>query len=99
MQILVTFLLLANAFAATCQQLYEMPANVQSRLSSFENPNGKKGSGGTTNKTAKGNGFEWIKEGETKSLLNVNGVGTIRRIWLTIDPDPVKLRSLRLQVF
>lgn len=99
MRILLILLFAAIAFAASSQQLYEMPASTQSRLSSFENPNGIKGAGGKTNKTAKGNAFEWIKAGETKSLLNVNGEGTIRRIWLTIDQNPVKLRSLRLQMF
>ena len=97
-----TFFLLCfliAAFTATAQQLYEMPQGVQSRLSSFENPDGIKGNGGKTNKTAKGNAFEWIQPGETKTLLNVNGEGTIQRIWLTIDQNPVKLRSLRLQMF
>lgn len=81
------------------QPLYEMQQGVQSRLSSFENPNGVKGQGAKTNKTAKGNAFETISPGETKSLLNINGEGIIQRIWLTIDQNPVKLRSLRLQFF
>ena len=49
-----------------------MPKDAESRLSSFENPNGIKGQGGKTNKTAKGNAFEFIKAGETKTLLNIN---------------------------
>ena len=81
------------------QSLYEMPANPQSRLSSFENPNGIKGNGGKTNKTAKGNAFENMEPGETKKLLDIKGEGTIQRIWLTIDHSAVKLRSLRLQFF
>ncbi len=81
------------------QSLYEMPANPQSRLSSFENPNSIKGNGGKTNKTAKGNAFENMEPGETKKLLDIKGEGTIQRIWLTIDHSPVKLRSLRLQFF
>ena len=83
----------------SAQQLYEMPKASESRLSSFENPNGIKGQGGKTNKTAKGNAWEWAKAGETKTLLDVKGQGTIQRIWLTIDQNPVKLRSLRLQFF
>ncbi len=93
------FVLVFTLYGIQAQQLYQMPAGVQSRVSSFENPNGIKGGGGKTNKTAKGNAFEWIKEGETKTLLNIKGEGTIRRIWLTIDQNPVKLRSLRLQMF
>ena len=81
------------------QEIYEMPANAQSRLSSFENPNGVKGAGGKTNKTAKGNAFEMLEGGATKTLLDITGEGTIQRIWMTIDQDPVKLRSLRLQIF
>ena len=81
------------------QEMYEMPANAQSRLSSFENPNGVKGAGGKTNKTAKGNAFEMLEGGATKTLLDITGEGTIQRIWMTIDQNPVKLRSLRLQIF
>jgi hypothetical protein len=32
-------------------------------------------------------------------LLNINGEGIIQRIWLTIDQNPLKLRSLRFQFF
>ena len=84
---------------SSAQQLYEMPNAAESRLSSFENPNGIRGQGGKTNKMAKGNAFEFIKPGETKTLLDIKGQGSIQRIWLTIDQTPVKLRSLRLQFF
>jgi hypothetical protein len=95
------FLLLFNSVALSLlsQQLYEMPKAAESRLSSFENPNGVKGGGGKTNKGAKGNAFETMKAGETKTLLSTRGEGTIRRIWITIDQTPLKLRSLRLQMF
>lgn len=85
--------------SAFSQSLFDMPANTQSRVSSFENLNGKTGSGGKTNQGAKGNAFEWIQLGETKILLNTTGEGIIQRIWMTIDKDPLKLRSLRLQMF
>jgi hypothetical protein len=81
------------------QTLYQKPKGVQSRLSSFENLNGIKGNGGRTNKTAKGNPAENLAPGESKTLLDVKGQGIVQRIWLTIDQNPVKLRSLRLQVF
>jgi len=90
---------LITTIISQAQSLYEMPANPQSRLSSFENPNGIKGNGGKTNKTAKGNAFENMEPGETKKLLDIKGEGTIQRIWLTIDHNPIKLRSLRLQFF
>jgi hypothetical protein len=87
------------ALVSPAQQVYEMPKAVESRLSSFENPNGIKGQGGKTNKTAKGNAFEFIKPGEAKKLLDIKGQGIIQRMWMTIDQTPLKLRSLRLQIF
>jgi hypothetical protein len=81
------------------QQLYQMQQGEESRVSSFENPNGKKGEGGKTNKTAKGNAFEWIYPGQSKVLLDIKKQGIIQRIWLTINQSPKLLRSLRLQMF
>ena len=99
MKYLIFILCLIFTIISQAQSLYEMPANPQSRLSSFENPNSIKGNGGKTNKTAKGNAFENMEPGETKKLLDIKGEGAIQRIWLTIDHNPVKLRSLRLQFF
>jgi hypothetical protein len=84
---------------ACSQQVFELPKGVDSRVSSFENLNGPRGQGAKTNKTAKGNAWEWLKPGESKSLLDIRGEGTIQRIWLTIDQNPVRLRSLRLQCY
>jgi hypothetical protein len=97
-KIIVSILILitANAYAQT---LYDFPAGVTSGLSSFENINGVKGAGGKTNKTAKGNAFEMIKPGETKTLLNISGAGIIQRMWITVNQNPIMLRSLRLQMF
>lgn len=82
------------------QEIFRMPANTQSRSSSFENLNGVKGSGGKTNKTAKGNAFESIKARESKILLDVKGAGIIQRMWMTInDRSPEMLRSLHLEIF
>jgi hypothetical protein len=99
MKKIAILLLLPIAMQSAAQTIYEMPVKTESRLSSFENPNGIKGNGGKTNKTAKGNAFEWVKPGEVKMLLDITGEGIIQRIWMTIDQDPVKLRSLRLQMF
>lgn len=94
------FLMFCNTMLiASGQQIFQMPKNAESRVSSFENPNGEKGSGGKTNKTAKGNAFETIKEGETKTLLDINAQGIIQRIWLTVNRSPLMLRSLRLRMF
>lgn len=99
MRYAILILLLGFTCALCGQSLYEMPKSAESRLSSFENPNGVKGQGAQANKTAKGNAFEFVKPGETKTLLDINGQGTIQRIWMTIDQNPVKLRSLRFQFF
>jgi len=99
MKYLFIVLCLQQAMILPAQTLYEMPVKPQSRLSSFENPNGIKGNGGKSNKTAKGNAFEFIEAGQTKNLLDIKGEGTIQRIWLTIDHSPLKLRSLRLQFY
>ena len=93
------FLLCGITLTDSAQQIFQMPKNADSRVSSFENPNGVKGNGGKTNKTAKGNAFETLKEGETKTLLDVNGQGIVQRIWLTVNRSPMMLRSLRLKMF
>ena len=64
MKYLILILCLIFTIISQAQSLYEMPANPQSRLSSFENPNSIKGNGGKTNKTAKGNAFENMEPGE-----------------------------------
>ncbi len=99
MKIILSFILSVCTTVSFAQQLFEMPKVVESRLSSFENPNGVKGQGGKSNKTAKGRAFEFIQAEETKTLLDIKGEGIVQRIWLTIDQNPVKLRSLRLQMF
>src|SRR6478672_10749256 len=99
MRIIFALLLFLLIKLSAAQQIFQMPKNGESRVSSFENPNGVKGNGGKTNKTAKGNAFETIKEGETKTLLDVNGQGIIQRIWLTVNRTPLMLRSLHLKMF
>ena len=66
--------------------LYQKPAGVQTRWASFENPMALKGRGGMENKGAKGHALDLIRPGETKTLLDVKGSGTIRRFWLTTMP-------------
>lgn len=93
-------LLLLVATTSSAQDLYTMPKGVQSRVSSFENIKGEKGEGGKTNQGAKGNAFESLKAGESKTLLNVHSAGVIQRMWFTInDRSPAMLRSLRLRMY
>jgi hypothetical protein len=83
------------------QKLFNLPQKkVESTISTFENLNGAKGSGGKRNLSAKGNAYELIKAGTSKTLLNISGAGTIQRIWLTLeDRSPKTLRSIRLKIF
>jgi len=93
-------LLLFLAASVSAQELYTMPKGVQSRVSSFENLNGEKGEGGKTNNAAKGNAFEGLKPGESKTLLEVKSAGMIQRMWFTVDNrTPAMLRSLRLRIY
>jgi hypothetical protein len=79
--------------------LFEKPRGVQTRWFSFENSEAKRGRAGLENKTAKGHAFDQLAAGETKTLLDISGSGTICRIWLTIgDRSPEMLRSLRLDM-
>jgi hypothetical protein len=82
------------------QELYSAPDGRKSRVSSFENINGEKSNGGKTNKRAKGNAFESLDAGESKTLLDVRSPGIIQRIWVTLDNrSPAMLRSLRLRMY
>jgi hypothetical protein len=83
------------------QTLYTLPENFKSSsISSFENLNGIKGAGGKTNHSAKGNAFEGLKSGESKTLLEVEGPGIIQRMWFTVrDRSPQMMRSMRLRMY
>ena len=82
------------------QNLYDFPGVVRTGWSSFENPTGQKGVGGQANQGAKGHPSEALKPGEHKVLLQVQGAGTIQRIWLTVlKQSPQMLRSLRLDMY
>jgi hypothetical protein len=88
------------ALPAYAQQLYQLPAGVDTRWSSFENPKAAKGAGGAENKGAKGHPAEEFRPGETKTLLDVGGAGMVNRIWLTIsDRSPGVLRGIRIEMF
>jgi hypothetical protein len=83
------------------QSLYTLPKNFKnSSISSFENLNGIKGSGGKTNHSAKGNPAEELKGGQSKTLLETDGPGIIQRMWFTVrDRSPKMMRSMRLQIY
>lgn len=97
----VVLLLIFAAHSAFAQELYEMPAGVESRWASGENPTGEKGKGGQTNGGRKGAPTVQIKAGESRVLAEArNASGAVRRIWMTFpDRSPQMLRSLRIDMY
>jgi hypothetical protein len=101
------FATLAIVCLASCSQkkgdtnqLYSYDENAETHWSSPENLNGRPGQGGKENNTAKGHPADSIPAGATKNLLNIQGQGVIKRIWITInDRSPKMLRSLKIEMF
>lgn len=80
--------------------LYEKNKNVVSRWVDFENPKGAKGVAAFENGCAKGHAFDKIPARSTVTLLDVQGSGVIRRIWMTLsDLTPETLRALVLRMY
>ncbi|MEJ1238734.1 glycoside hydrolase family 172 protein [Chryseolinea sp. T2] len=98
--VLTLFLLLVNTGILKAQEWFELPPDTETRWSSFENQKAEKGKGGSENKKAKGHPAEFMAPGETKELMNYNGAGTIRRIWITVSRrTQATLRAIRLEMY
>ncbi|HEY3781198.1 MAG TPA: DUF2961 domain-containing protein [Fimbriimonadaceae bacterium] len=88
------------AQSAFGQDLFRIPDIGKPRWYSFENRTGGKGTAGSTNKGAKGDAWEPIPAGKSQELMNVDGPGVLRRMWLTLRPWNQKmLRSLVLEIY
>jgi len=88
------------ALAQDISSLANLPKDGQSRWVSFENKTGAKGAAASTNHGAKGNAWEPIKAGTSKTILDFNGCGTIRRMWFTFRPwTQNMLRSLVIDIY
>ena len=88
----------------TAEQVLNAPLfqyqDLEPRWNSFENPTSGKGTGAMENKGAKGHPYDILKAGESKVLLDVQGMGIITRMWFTIqDRSPQMLRSLKIEMF
>ena len=81
-------------------ELYALPKG-QTRWSTFENANAKKGASAMENHGAKGHAFEKVAPGEVKTLLDYQeGAGIIKRMWITVnDRSPEMLRSLVIRCY
>lgn len=99
------FALVLSAGSGTLLQaqapLYDVPAGVQTRWASPENPRGEAGRGARENGGRKGNSAIHLKPGEQATLAEVHGSsGTVRRIWATLnDRSPAMLRGLKIEMF
>ena len=81
-------------------ELYRYRAGEEPRWVSPENPTGARGAGGRENRGAKGHAFDSIPIGGSLVLADINGAGTIDRMWMTIeDRSPEALRGLRLDIY
>jgi hypothetical protein len=80
--------------------LYQYQPNGRTRWISPENPTGAPGAGGQENRGAKGHAFDTIPIGGSHVLADIQGPGTIDRMWMTIeDRSAEALRGLRLEIF
>lgn len=103
----IFYILIINLFSSCTEsktnsdsKLFEFDNNIETRWSSPENLNGEKGNGGKLNNGAKGHAFDVIEAGKSRQLLDIQGQGTINRIWITIsDRSPEMLRSLKIEMF
>ncbi|WP_179020855.1 glycoside hydrolase family 172 protein [Winogradskyella forsetii] len=103
MKIMLSSILLFLTIAQyTCsgQELFDMPKDKITKWISFENRSGDKGKGGIENKGAKGHAFNALKAGESIDLMDLEGSGTVRRIWMTFnDRSPEMLRAIKIEMF
>jgi hypothetical protein len=100
---LLPLALLALAAPAAAQEgsdLARWRAGEETRWISPENPTGGKGAGASENRGAKGHAFDTIPVGASHVLADIQGAGTIDRMWMTIeDRSPEALRGLKLEMF
>lgn len=78
-----------------------VPAGVVSRAITWENRTGAVGAGGKEKDGRKGSpAIPRIKNGETITLMDVDGPGVIRHIWITIpDRSPAAMRNMILRMY
>jgi hypothetical protein len=81
------------------QSLYDIPANVETRWVSFENPSGAKSEGAKTADGRKGSFYKPIRPGEVLTLADIRGPGVIRRFWATVRGIPEILRGVVLRIY
>lgn len=92
------FCLGAMAQGQFIQEPYHLNSGLESRTISFENPKGERGAAGKTSSNLglgrKGSPSIEFKAGETVTLCDIAGPGTIRHLWITTQSDSVMLRAM-----
>ncbi len=80
--------------------LYEFQPSLQTRWFTAENPQGKPGQGGKSNKGAKGSPSVFMKPKSSHVLVKADGPGVLRRIWLTCSnyQKPEVVQGMRIQM-
>ncbi len=82
---------------------YALNVGLESRSISFENPTGARGTGGQAASKLgvgrKGSPSRNMKPGETVTLCDIQGPGTIRHIWITTRGTPDILRGCVVRAF
>lgn len=75
--------------------------NVESRAANGENQRGEKGAGGKARGGRKGcPSISPVKKDKTYTLMQAQGSGVVRHIWLTFPPDdPMAMRNLILRMY
>lgn len=105
-----TFFAVCIAVAAGCasrtgdpaSSWYQMPAMPpQTRWYTFENREGVKGGGGKAKFGRKGAPCTPLPAGKSLVLADIQGSGTIRRIWMTTydHKSPEALRGLKIEMY
>lgn len=79
---------------------YQIPEHVHRRLASMENPQALPGAGGRANRGRKGAPCLWpFPAGSTHTLMESEGPGMIRHIWITVPASPQSMRNLILRIY
>ena len=77
-------LLIGNIMSLNAQELYRAPdKDTYTIWVSPENPTGQKGEGGKMNNGGKGNPFYIVAPGEKQTILDIEGAGIIKRMWMS----------------
>jgi len=92
---------LPSSHAQSPATWYEMPqATAETRWFTFENPLGEKGQAAKSRFGRKGAPATPISAGKSLVLADIQGPGTIRRIWATLfNRNPQALRGLKIEMY